>query len=223
MGYHAHMSGIFVNLLQFSLVALTSIFFLVDPIAAVPTFLIITSDADTEYRRRMARRAAWTCFLVLCSFSLAGTLIFKLFGITLPAFKIAGGVILLLIGMDMLQARRSKTKETPTETQEGVEKEDVGLIPLGVPMLAGPGSISTVMVLASGASAWWYAVPILVAIAITAVSSYWILAAADRVRGYLHETGIGILSRLMGLLLTAIAVQFILNGLADVGLVKSGH
>jgi multiple antibiotic resistance protein len=101
-----------------------------------------------------------------------------------------------------------------------VEKEDVGIIPLGVPMLAGPGSISTVMVLMSGAPEWWYAIPIFVAIAITAVSSYWTPAAADRVRGYLGETGIRILTRMMGLLLTAIADQFMLNGHTDIGLVK---
>jgi multiple antibiotic resistance protein len=212
--------GSIAAILQFFLVGLTSIFVLVDPIAAIPTFLIMTAGADTEDRQRMARRAAWTCFLVLSCFAAAGTLIFKLFGITLPAFKIAGGVILLLIGLDMLRARRSPTKETPLETEEGAEKEDVGIIPLGVPMLAGPGSISTVMVLMSGAPAIWYAVPVLVAIAITAFASYWILSGADRVRGYLGETGIRILTRMMGLLLTAIAVQFILNGLGDVGLVK---
>jgi len=214
------MSGALADLLQFSFVALTSIFFLVDPIAAIPTFLIITASAGPEHRRQMARRAAWTCFLVLCGFAMAGTLIFKLFGITLPAFKIAGGVILLLIGMEMVQARRSQTKETPTETEEGMEKEDVGIIPLGVPMLAGPGSISTVMVLMSGAPAWWYAIPIFIAIALTAVSSYWTLAAADRVRGYLGETGIRILTRMMGLLLMAIAIQFMLNGLTDIGMIK---
>jgi multiple antibiotic resistance protein len=214
------MSGPLADLLQFSFVALTSIFFLVDPIAAVPTFLIITANAGTEHRRQMARRAAWTCFAVLCGFAIAGTLIFKLFGITLPAFKIAGGLILLLIGMEMVQARRSQTKETRTETEEGMEKEDVGIIPLGVPMLAGPGSISTVMVLMSGAPAWWYAIPIFIAIAITAVSSYWTLAAADRVRVYMGETGIRILTRMMGLLLTAIAIQFMLNGLTDIGLIK---
>ena len=217
------MPQLFTDLLQFSLVALTSILFLVDPITAVPTFLIITANADKQHRQHMARRAAMTCFCVLSVFTIAGTLIFKLFGITLPAFKIAGGLILLLIGMDMLQARRSKTKETPTETQEGLDKEDVGIIPLGVPMLAGPGSISTVMVLMGGAAKWWYVFPILASIALVAVASYWTLAAADRVRGYLHETGIGILTRMMGLLLTAIAIQFVLNGLSDVGLVKAAH
>ncbi len=139
------------QLLQFSFVALTSIFFLVDPIAAIPTFLILTASADGSQRSHMARRAACTCFVVLCSFTIAGAGIFKLFGITLPAFRIAGGLILLLIGFDMLKARRSPTKETSTETEEGMEKDDVGIIPLGVPMLAGPGSISTVMVLMGGA------------------------------------------------------------------------
>jgi len=157
----------------------------------------------------MAKRAACTCFIVLSGFALAGSLIFKVFGITLLAFKIAGGVILMLIGLDMLQARRSKTKETPGETEEGVAKDDVGIIPLGIPILAGPGSISTIMVLMSEVRIWWHAVPIFVAIAVTAVASYWTLAAADGVRSYLGETGISVVTRMMGLLLTAIAVQFI--------------
>jgi multiple antibiotic resistance protein len=215
------MTGHFANLLQFFSVALTSVFFLVDPIVAVPTFLIITANTEQKHRKHMARRAAWTCLIVLCSFAAGGRLIFKLFGITLPAFRIAGGVILLLIGIDMLRARRSQTKKTPSETEESMEKEDVGIIPLGVPMLAGPGSISTVMVLVGGAPAWWYAGGVFLSIGVVALLSYWILAAADRVRGYLGETGIRIPTRLMGLLLTAIAVQFMLNGLADIGLLKS--
>src|SRR5579859_6289974 len=123
-------------LIQFSLVAFTSIFALVDPIAAIPTFLAMTIN-DSSRRRRMAVRASWTCFLVLSVFALAGPLIFQMFGITLPAFKIAGGIILGLIGLDMLRARRSPTKETPSEAVEGAEKEDIGVTPLGVPMLAG--------------------------------------------------------------------------------------
>jgi multiple antibiotic resistance protein len=164
----------------------------------------------------MAKRAAWTCLVVLTGFAAAGKLIFRLFGITLPAFKIAGGVILLLIGLDMLRARRSPTKETPGDAAEGAEREDVGIIPLGIPMLAGPGSISTVMVLIGGMPDWWYAIPVFLAILAVSLSSYAILAGADRVRQYLGETGIRILTRL-------IAVQFMLNGLGDVGLVKAVH
>jgi len=168
----------------------------------------------------MALRASWTCFIVLSVFALAGTLIFQMFGITLPAFKIAGGLILGSIGLDMLRARRSPTKETPGEAEEGAEKEDAGIIPLGVPMLAGPGSMSSVTVLMTQNPDWVHKLIILAAVATASVVSFLVLAAADRVGDYLHETGIRILSRLMGLLLTAIAVQFILNGLHDVGIVR---
>jgi len=214
------MLSLFGSVFQFGLLTFTSIFFLVDPFAAIPTFLVITAGDDAAERRKTAKTAALTCALVLAGFALAGSLIFRLFGITIVAFKIAGGVILMLIGLDMLRARRSPTKETIDETREGAEKENAGIIPLGIPMLAGPGSISTVMVLVGQSSEWWQTAIICVTVVITAAVSYWILAGADRVRRYLGETGSRVLTRLMGLLLTAIAVQFVLNGLADLGVVK---
>src|SRR2546430_3899006 len=155
----------------------------------------------------MAARASWTCFIVLSGFGLMGSWIFRVFGITLPAFEIAGGLILLLIGIDMLQARRSSTQEVEPERQEGAEKADVGITPLGIPMLAGPGAISTVMLLIGPRPELQQLVPVFAAIAITSVISYWVLASAELIRRRLGETGIRILMRLMGLLLTAIAVQ----------------
>ena len=205
--------------IQYFIVALTSVFFLVDPFAALPTFLVIAADADRSEKRRLAFKASVTCFVVLTAFALAGSLIFRFFGITLPAFEIAGGIILILMGLEMLQARRSATHETPGETEEGVAKEDAGIIPLGTPMLAGPGAISTVMVLMGPAPGLWRTMTVFIAITITSLASFSILSAADRVRQFLGETGIRILMRLMGLLLTAIAIQFIVNGLADLGVV----
>ena len=203
--------------IQFLLLAFSSVFFIVDPIATIPSFLALTSDSDMKERRYMARRASWTCFLVLSCFALGGTLIFKMFGITLPAFRIAGGLIMILIGLDMVQARRSQTKETPSETAQAMEKDDVGIVPLGVPMLAGPGSISTVMALMAQSASWLHSVLIIVVVALTAIISYWTLAAADRVGRRMGNTGIHILTRFMGLLLMAIAVQFILSGLTAAG------
>ncbi len=205
--------------LQFSLVALSSIFFIVDPLAAIPSFLVMTEGDSPEKRRRMARQAAWTCFVVLSIFALAGSLIFKLFSITLPAFKIAGGLLLFLVAIDMLQARRSGTQEVTEERLEGTAKEEVGVTPLGIPMLAGPGAISTAMVLMGQSRDWLHAIPLFAAITITAFASYYVLKAADRVRRYLGEIGIRILMRLMGLVLTAIAVQFVLNGFTDLGVI----
>jgi multiple antibiotic resistance protein len=203
------------DILQFSFVALSSVFFIVDPLATIPSFLVMTVEDGEEKRRQMARQAAWTCFLVLSVFSLAGTLIFKLFGITLPAFKIAGGLILFMVAVDMLQAKRSGTQEVTEERLEGAIKEEVGVTPLGIPMLAGPGAISTVMVLIGQSKNWWQAIPVFAAIGITAIASYFLLAGANRVRKFLGETGIRILMRLMGLVLTAIAVQFVMNGFVD--------
>jgi len=208
------------QVLEFTLLAVTSVFFLVDPFAVIPMFLAITADSPQTERRQMARRSAWTCAIVLTVFAVAGSLIFKMFGITLPAFKIAGGIILLQIGMDMLQARPSGTKVTPEETEEGAAKADASIIPLGMPMLAGPGAISTVMVLVGESHTLWQHGIVYATILLTSFVSFLILAGADRVRRYLGETGIRILSRLMGLLLVALAVQFVANGLTDFGVLK---
>ena len=208
-------------IVRFSLLALSSIFFLVDPFAAIPSFLAITESADPMRRRRMARKGAVTCFIVLTSFAFAGQLIFRMFGITLPAFEIAGGLILLLIGLDMLQAKRSPTQEATGDTEEGAAKEDAGIVPLGIPMLAGPGAISSVMVLVGQVpSLWhWEMGAILGSIAFTALVSYWVLGAAGKVRQVMGETGIRILVRIMGLLLVALAMQYFVNGLTDLGVI----
>jgi multiple antibiotic resistance protein len=210
----------FDSALQFSIVAFSSIFFLVDPFAAVPSFLSITAGDSPQHRRRTAKRASWTCFIVLSTFAALGSYIFKLFGLTLPAFEIAGGIILLLVGLEMLQAKRSPTQETLPETEEGARKEEAGIVPLGIPMLAGPGAISTVMVLMGPHAEIWRAIPVVAAIAVTAFVSYWVLAGADRVSRFMGEAGIRIMMRVMGLLLTAIAVQFFLNGLIHLGVLK---
>ncbi len=204
---------------RFSLLALSSIFFLVDPFAAIGSFLAITQGADPARRKRMAGKASLTCFIVLAGFAIAGRGIFKMFGITLPAFEFAGGLILMLIGIDMLEAKRSPTQESSNEAEEASHKEDAGIVPLGIPMLAGPGAISSVMVMVGQASSYWQWAAILSAIGVTALVSYWVLGAAERLQKLLGETGIRILVRIMGLLLVALAVQFFVNSLTDLGVI----
>lgn len=206
---------------QFSVLALSSIFFLVDPFAALPTFLAVTAGADATRRRKMAWKASVTALVVLSAFAIAGQYIFKMFGITLPAFEIAGGVILLLIGLDMLEAKRSPTQESSVEAAEAAVKEDAGIVPLGIPMLAGPGSITSVMVLVGQAEGEWKKMAaILAAIFITAAICYLVLGNSDRVARALGETGVRILVRIMGLLLVALAVQYFVNGMADLGVIS---
>lgn len=209
-------------IVRFSVLALSSIFFLVDPFAAIPSFLAITESVDAVRRKRMARKAALTCFIVLTCFALGGQYIFQMFGIKLPAFEVAGGLILLLIGLDMLEAKRSPTQEAHGDTEEGAAKEDAGIVPLGIPMLAGPGAISSVMVLVGPVPALWHwqMGAILGAIGFTSLVSYWVLAGAGKVRQVMGETGIRILVRIMGLLLVALAMQFFVNGLTDLGVIS---
>jgi multiple antibiotic resistance protein len=191
----------------------TSILFIVDPFAVIPTFLAMTVRDSPEQRRVLARRGAWTCAITLIAFAAGGSIIFKIFGITIGAFKIAGGVLIGLNALDMVQARRSQQRETPIETAEGIDKDDIGIMPLGVPMLAGPGAISTVMVLALGAKSTAATITVYASIALTALITYWVLSAASLVERRLGQTGMRILTRLMGLVLAAIAVQFIIDGI----------
>jgi multiple antibiotic resistance protein len=191
----------------------TSILFIVDPFAVIPTFLAMTVRDSPAQRKVLARRGAWTCAITLILFAAGGSLIFKIFGITIGAFKIAGGVLIGLNALDMVQARRSQQRETPVETAEGIQKDDIGIMPLGVPMLAGPGAISTVMVLALGAKSSAATITVYVSILLTAVITYVVLAAASMVERRLGQTGMRILTRLMGLVLAAIAVQFIIDGI----------
>jgi multiple antibiotic resistance protein len=204
------------ELLSLSLVSLSAIFFVVDPFAAIPFFLAITRDDPAE-RREIALRASLTAAIVLATFALAGAGIFRVLGISLGAFKIAGGVVLLLLALDMIRTQPSRTRITEGEVEAGAGKEDAAIVPLGMPLLAGPGSIATVIVLMSRARAgpWWHALPVLGAIAVTAAACYLILAGAARTERVLGRTGLAILERAAGLLLVAIAIQFILDGLGE--------
>ena len=202
------------DLAQFALVAFTSILFLVDPIAVIPAYLAFTRTDSAAHRRRTATTACIAAAVALVIFAAAGELILRAFGITLPAFRIAGGLILWFVAMDMLRADR-RTQEGPPEFTEGEQKQDVALTPLAVPMLAGPGAMSTVMMLSAQARSPMHSTVVYASIAITMVISWLTLRAADRVFSRIGETGIRVTMRLMGVLLAAIAVQFVLTGVRD--------
>lgn len=203
------------DFLVFSSMAFSTIFFVVDPIGLVPIFISMTQSDSPEKRISIAKRASIAAGIILVVFAIFGKLIFSSFGITLAAFRIAGGILLWFIAMDMVRARTTRVKTTPEEEQEGIEKEDVALIPLALPMLAGPGSISTVMVLMGQASSWLYFIPVFISILITCIITYFMLRGAQYLLKYLKQTGMKIIIRIMGMILAAIAVQFIINGVFD--------
>jgi len=205
------------DLLSFALVTFSAIFFVVDPFAVIPLFLAITRGDSDAKKHATALKAAVVCTVTLLVFSATGTLIFRLFGITLGAFRIAGGILLFLLALDMLRAQHSRVRTSPEEQTEGVEREEVAIIPLGIPMLAGPGSIATVTVMMSHSGGSWVRVSIVVAcILATGVLTFLLLRSAPTLERALKQTGLNIVNRLMGLILAAVAVQFVVNGIRDV-------
>jgi multiple antibiotic resistance protein len=198
------------------LVSLSAVFFVVDPVGVVPIFLAITAGDSEAKMRRTALRACIVAGGLLLFFALFGGVIFQVFGVSLAAFRVAGGILLLITSLDMLRARPSETRTSRTEEQEGVAKDDVALVPLAMPMLAGPGAIASAMVLMSkGGESLLMAVPVLAAIVLTFVASYFILRASNLVQRVLKQSGVAILERVMGLILAAIAVQFMADGAKD--------
>jgi multiple antibiotic resistance protein len=203
-------------MLSFVFSTVTTLLLVVDAPAAVPLFMSMTRSDSVEYRRRTASRAALAAGIVLASFGALGGLIFRVLGISLGAFRIAGGVLLFLLAVDMLRAQPSRQRTSPEEEAEGVDRPDVSIFPLAIPMLAGPGATSTVMVLVSRAERVWQYVVVFGAVVLTALVSYGLLRAAVVVERRLGRTGMNVLQRVMGLILAATAVQFIVEGISNV-------
>ena len=199
--------------IEFALLALSSLFAVLDPIAVVPAFMAMTSEDPPAEKLRMARLACSVAAGVLMLFAAAGDLIFKVMGITLPAFELAGSILLLRIALDMLYARRSAARETEEEVAEGAAKEDIAITPLGVPMLAGPGSITTALILFHQAKGTAEVAALFAAIALVCVAAYVILWLVVHGAHYLNPLALKLITRLFGLLLASVAVQFILNAL----------
>jgi multiple antibiotic resistance protein len=202
--------------LKFALVALSAVFFVIDPLANVPIFLTITAADAPAQRRRTAARAALAAWVLLSLFALAGGLIFKAFGISLGAFKIAGGLMLLLMAIDMMRAQPSPTRTTAEEQGEASRRDDVAIFPLAIPMLAGPGAIATVMVLMSRTE--WHVVrvgAVFAAVTVTCAVAWLLMRSAASAERLLPKTLLRAFERIMGLLLAAVAIEFIAGGVRD--------
>jgi len=216
---HARLKVLVLSLSEFSLLAFSSLFVIVDPIAVVPAFLAMTSQDTPGDRTRMARLACTVTAGLLLVFAFLGTWVFRFLGITLPAFQLAASVVLLLIALDMLRAERSKAQETKEEVDAGAAKDDVAITPLAVPMLAGPGAISTVIVLHSKATGLAQQLSLGICVIAVCVLSYVVFALSAHGARWLSPIALRVSTRVMGLLLAAIAMQFFLNALRELKLI----
>jgi len=205
------------DLASFALTTFVAIFAIVNPIGAMTFFVVLTRAYPKEVKKRVIERAILAATLALLIFALVGNYIFLIFGTSIPAFRIAGGILLFSIAFAMMQGERSRTQLTPQDRQEALEREAIGIVPLGIPMLAGPGAITTVIALMADATSpgldMLRVVVILASILGTMLASWIMLTYADVIFHRIGRMGAYAISRIMGLILAAIAVQFIILGI----------
>jgi multiple antibiotic resistance protein len=211
--------------LSHTLICFGSVFSIVDPFAAVPIFLALVGQQTQAAQNGIALRASLTCFAVLTAFAAAGSLIFTFFGITIPAFKVAGGILLFGVAFDMLRAKPSATKTTQEERSEAESKDDIALIPMGIPLLSGPGAMATATVLAGKSHGFEERVGLHLAIAGVSLVTLVVLRSSGLMARLFGRTGLNVIGRVMGLILAALAIQFVMDGVREAlpGLVSAAR
>ncbi|MBW6469835.1 MAG: MarC family protein [Methanosarcinaceae archaeon] len=202
--------------LNFALSSFITLFIIVDPIVNVPLFRAFLSEFDQKTRRNMVKKAVIVATAVLVIFTLAGNTIFHLIGIEMYSFRIAGGAILLIISIEMLLGMRPRTKSSAAEEEESMRSADLVVTPLAVPLLTGPGAITTGIVLFNSASGITDQFILFAVIGLVYLLSYLILSRSEKVFDSLGHTGTMVIVRIMGLLLAAVAIQFIITGVGEV-------
>jgi len=199
--------------IYFALRAFVALFAIVDPFANIPIFISILDRFREKDRQVMVREAVLIAFIALFVFTLVGNYVFQFMGITLYSFKIAGGILLFIIAIEMLFGRKTRTEisdETVTE-----EREDVSIMPMAIPLLTGPGAITTGIVLYNSAADLANKIVVLACIVLVFILSYIILSQGDFIHKKLGKTGNKVIIRIMGLMLSAIAVQFVISGVGE--------
>lgn len=202
-----------MSLLEFLLLAPVSLFVVINPLSSVPAFLSMTQGDTKEDQIRMARFACVLASLILLFFALTGSVLLGFMGITLAALQIAGGLILTLIGFDMLRAPTIETRLSDSEQKLARRMEDVAVTPLAIPLLCGPGAISTVVVLQTQTESWAQAGVLAASVVAVYLAAYLILRTAVFGSALLNPIVLRVLRRIMGLLFVCIAMQFVLNGI----------
>ncbi len=193
-------------------------FVVIDPPGLSAMFAALTRGGDNTYRRRMAVKATLLATGILYVFAFIGARLLEALGVTLPAFKIAGGILLFLVAIDMIFARQSGLRSaTVREQEEARFKEDISVFPLAFPLIAGPGALTTVILLAGNASGHaWEFVSVLIILGIILLLAFLSLLASGRLMRLLGVTGSNVLGRLLGVILAAMAVQFVIDGIHSV-------
>ncbi len=203
-------------LFEYFVIAVVGMFVIVNPLTTAFVFASLTTENDDEERQEIARKAVIASTSMLFAFALLGSLIFQLFGITLAAFRIAGGLILFGIAMNMLNKSEAPDHaKAEARPSKALLAQDIAIVPLSIPFISGPGAIATAMILTSEAPGFWFSIVVFFAIAVTTVSCYFTMVHSSHVIRWLGNSGRRILTKVFGLILAVIAIQFAINGIGD--------
>ena len=205
-----------MELITFFIYAFTSIFIIVNPLGGIITFISVSQGMTEAEKLHTAKRSVIIAFILAIIFAFTGEGIFRLFNITIDSLRVAGGILLMMIAIDMLHARVSRESVTPEEIKDASRSKDVSVFPLAIPLLTGPGAISTVIVVIRTAKTWELKAVTLFAILLTFALTYLIFRFADKINKMLGVTVSLVITRIMGLLLGAIAVDFLATGIWNI-------
>lgn len=196
----------------FVLKSLVSIFAILNPFGALPVFVGLTENYSEKDRHFVIRHSVYYVFGILTFFLLFGEILFKIFGINIGSLEVAGGILLSLVSINMVFGNPHKERTSKDELAEAEDKANIALVPLAIPLLSGPGAIATVITLSTSVKNFFLYAAIFIAIIIACIAVYFVLFSSSFLNKFLGKIGIGIISRLMGIILLAISVQFIVNG-----------
>ena len=202
--------------ISFFLLTFSSLFTLINPMGITPILLSVTDGLNELEYNQIIKKGILTALIILIVFTLMGDIIFKIYGITIDAFMIAGGILFFKTSFNMIEAKTPRSSSTPQETEEAGAKEDIGITPVGIPIIAGPGAITSVMLLSSQVSTTSDKIIIYINIFITLSLTYFILKVGKKISKRIGTTGIRIIQRVMGIVLLVISIQFIINGFENI-------
>jgi len=198
---------------EFFMLCFSSLFALINPIGLVPIFLSITENYNRKERDIIAIKAVIFSFFILILFSFIGEFIFSFYNITVDGFRIAGGILLFKISLDMLESKRSRTRTTPVEQKEAEQKDEIAYSPLGIPLIAGPGAIASIMILSSETNSYIDSITLLISLSLVLFMTFFIFKISKMLSKNFGKSGLRIMQRIMGLILMTISIEFILKGI----------
>ena len=185
---------------------------LVNPSGAIPIFIGLTPDASAQERKRIAKTASIAVAVIILTFVALGDSLIRLLGISMGSFQVGGGILVMMISLSMMNAAPTATKTTRQETEEAGGRANIAVVPLALPLLTGPGTISTVIIYSGHAHGWWAYLSLVICALLIALACYVAMIAATPVSRMLGQTGINIVNRVMGMLLAALSVEIIADG-----------